>query len=368
MIDKVSLSQEWLAEKQAQYAKDPSIIESMIHALYLLEQLKSTGLDFIFKGGTSLILLLENPARLSVDIDIIVNPAIDKAQLESFLNKIAPSVVFVRMELDDRRSYTGIIPKAHYKFIYKSNVPTKNKRGDVIENPEREILLDVLFAENPYPVLIAKAIATDWVKITGDAMSVTMPCVNSITGDKLTAYAPNTIGVPYNVEKEKEIIKQLFDISTLFALIDDVELVKQSFHLTATGEINYKEGKGITIEQVLRDTIETGVILARRDAQLADDLPKYAELTKGLNQFHHFVFEGSFRIEKAQLASARAAYLAVVILTDYKGALKRFDENIPSKDYLVVHPDYNFLNKRLKFVEKGEALFYWNEAIKLLHP
>ena len=60
----------------------------MIHALYLLEQLKQTGLEFIFKGGTSLILLLERPARFSVDIDIIVNPKIQREELESYLNKI----------------------------------------------------------------------------------------------------------------------------------------------------------------------------------------------------------------------------------------------------------------------------------------
>jgi len=65
MIDKVSLSAEWLAEKRKQYKKDPGIMEGMIHALYLLDQLQLTGLDFIFKGGTSLILLMEKPLRFS---------------------------------------------------------------------------------------------------------------------------------------------------------------------------------------------------------------------------------------------------------------------------------------------------------------
>ncbi|WP_299255237.1 nucleotidyl transferase AbiEii/AbiGii toxin family protein [uncultured Cytophaga sp.] len=239
MIDKVSLSEQWLEAKRIKYAKDPSIIESMIYALYLLEQLKQTELDFIFKGGTSLLLLLEKPARFSVDIDIIVSPTIDKEKLESYLIKIAEGSSFIRMELDERRSYKIGVPKAHYKFIYKSNAPTKNK-NEVIENPEREILLDVLFAENPYPVVIDKPIVTEWIKIDGETLLVKMPCVNSITGDKLTAYAPNTVGVPYQVGKEKEIIKQLFDISTLFELIDDIELVKQSFGLTAVEEIKYR--------------------------------------------------------------------------------------------------------------------------------
>ena len=65
------------------------------------------------------------------------------------------------------------------------------------------------------------------------------------------------------------------------------------------------------------------------------------------------------------MASARAAYIAVVILRDYKGTFSKFNENIPTTEYLVTHPEYNFLNKKLKFVEKGEALFYWNEVLKL---
>lgn len=37
-----------------------------------------------------------------------------------------------------------------------------------------------------------------------------------------------------------------------------------------------------------------------------------------------------------------------------------------SKIFLIEHPDFNFLNKKLKFVAKGEALFYWSETIKLI--
>ncbi len=58
MIDLKSLSVEWIVEKKLQYVKDPNLIESMIYALYLLEQLKLSGLHFIFKGGTSKIAIL----------------------------------------------------------------------------------------------------------------------------------------------------------------------------------------------------------------------------------------------------------------------------------------------------------------------
>ncbi len=72
------------------------------------------------------------------------------------------------------------------------------------------------------------------------------------------------------------------------------------------------------------------------------------------------------KIEEAQLSSAKAAYLAAILLANKKSVLK-FDEKIPLSDYLITHPSYNFLNKRLKFVAKGEALFYWYQIIEILY-
>jgi hypothetical protein len=165
------------------------------------------------------------------------------------------------MSLDERRSFKGKIPKAHYKFIYKSNQVGKNQVGQVVQNPDREILLDVLFAENPYPVLKEKPINTEWLKQIGEPLSVNIPCENSIAGDKLTAYAPTTIGVPYKVDKEKEIIKQLFDISTLFDVLSNVDIFRKSFYATAKGEISYKSERELTSEIVLQDIIDTTAVL-----------------------------------------------------------------------------------------------------------
>ncbi len=262
MIDKASLSAEWLAEKRRQYKKDPGIIEGMIHALYLLDQLQLTGLDFIFKGGTSLILLMKKPLRFSVDIDIIVSPELNRERLEEYLKKIPGSSEFIRMELDERRSYKDGIPKAHYKFIYLSHVPTRTKAGEIVSNPERETLLDVLFAGNPYPVLVDSPVQTSWVRMQGDPLIVKTPDINSLAGDKLVAFAPCTTGVPYGLEKEKEIIKQLFDVGNLFHLIEDMYVFEQSYHAAATTEMKYRPERKISfVEEILKDTITTGLIL-----------------------------------------------------------------------------------------------------------
>ncbi len=370
MIDIKSLSAEWIAEKRNKYSKDPNLMESMIYALYLLEQLQLTGLDFIFKGGTSLILLMQEPKRFSIDIDIIISPKISREKLEKYLSKIVETSAFARMELDEKRSYNGDIPKAHYKFIFNSNFPNRNKEGNVISNPKREILLDILFADNHYPTVVESALETEWLLQTDKPVIVKTPDINSIIGDKLTAFAPNTTGVPYDMNKEKEIMKQLFDVGCLFHLLTDVEVFKKSFSESAKGEIAYRPERKIeSVEHILRDTIDTALLIAKKDIlKTQEEKTKYAEINTGISQFRHFVFHGKFDILEAQVASSKAAYLAAIILTDHMGDVKQFSKDIDLIDYLIKNTAYNFLNKRLKYVAEGEALFYWFQTINLLYP
>lgn len=80
-------------KKQKDYQRiDKIILEKMIYALHLLERLKANGLDFVFKGGTSLVLLLKEANRFSIDIDIICKT--DREVLEEILNKIVQTSNF----------------------------------------------------------------------------------------------------------------------------------------------------------------------------------------------------------------------------------------------------------------------------------
>ena len=301
-------------------------------------------------------------------IDIIVNPSLSKEKLEGFLKMIEGSSAFIRMDIDERRSYKDGIPKAHYKFIFNSNFAFRNQNGNVVSNPEREILLDVLFEDNHYETLISMPIRTEWLVQKDEPIFVTTPDINSITGDKLTAFAPNTTGILYGTGKEKEILKQLFDVGCLFDLLTNLETFKKSFLKYAEGEIAYRpERKIASFEVVLQDIIDTSLLIARNDVLKSDvDKAKFSEIKLGINQFSHFVYVGKFGILEALVASAKAAYLAAIIITDYKGELQKFSPSIPLVEYMVTYPEYNFLNKRLKFVASGKALFYWFQTIRLL--
>ena len=216
MIKEHCFSDEWLErfKKQKNHRRiDKIILEKMIYALHLLEQLKSNGLNFVFKGGTSLVLLLEDGNRFSIDVDIISKTA--RKELEGILQKVVDSSNFTGYELDKHRSYQAGVPKAHYKFSFKS---TRVGSGTII--------LDVLIEDAIYPELIEKPVITKWIE-TDKETSVTLPSIDSITGDKLTAFAPNTIGIPYfkgddNQPFSMEICKQLFDLSKLFENIKNM--------------------------------------------------------------------------------------------------------------------------------------------------
>ena len=80
------------------------------------------------------------------------------------------------------------------------------------------------------------------------------------------------------------------------------------------------------------------------------------------------IFEGKFELLEVQVAAAKTAYLAAIIMTDGKNNIQKFDAKIPLTDYMITNTDYNFLNKRLKFIAQGEALFYWFQAVELLFP
>ncbi len=96
MISNFSHSREWiLGIRETATGRDPILIEKMIMALTLLENLQISGLNFIFKGGTSIILLFKTPRRFSIDIDIILP---DDHDLEDCFQMVIRYGIFHRYE------------------------------------------------------------------------------------------------------------------------------------------------------------------------------------------------------------------------------------------------------------------------------
>ena len=79
MISKECFTQEWVENVSQQlHYPDKNLIEKVIRAFALVDMLASSGCDFCWKGGTSLMVILGGSLhRLSIDVDIICPPGTD---------------------------------------------------------------------------------------------------------------------------------------------------------------------------------------------------------------------------------------------------------------------------------------------------
>jgi len=354
MIGSHCFEKEWIdgIRRQKGYEKiNPPLLEKMIHALSLLQHLQTQGLHFTFKGGTSLMLLLDKATRFSVDIDIITVGG--KEIIEEVLDKIVGASHFVSWRLDGKRSYKPGIPKAHYELEYDSQV---NKNSNYI-------LLDVLFEKTHYPTLQQRPVQSLFIE-TATLIPVNVPTVEGIAGDKLTAFAPTTTGILYGKGKELEIIKQLYDLGNLFNHIQSLQEVANSFSAFATQEIAYR-GLNIEDADILRDSLDTcRVIGFRNRSNTEPDRSRFAELQRGIASFSEFPVLGSFRIDEAITAAAKVAYLCVKLLAKDYSPLERYDQQVIS-ELSIKNPQWNVLNK-LKRLPDQAAFYYWYKCLELL--
>ena len=184
MIDASTFTREHFVRLKAKKNVNPPILERAIFALGLIEALVKVGMELIFKGGSSMMLLLDHPMRLSADVDLLLPPGYG---LDEYLEKAASIFPFIRMEEDVRKTNKAI-PKRHFRLYFQSIDR---------QNEELSILLDAVFENNPYSSLVEKEIANDLLLGKGDPLKANVPSVNALLGDKLTAFAPHTIGVTF---------------------------------------------------------------------------------------------------------------------------------------------------------------------------
>ena len=77
MIAKEQINLEWLEATVMQNKRmDKILLEKVTRAMLLLEALSQSRFEFVFKGGTAVMLLLRQPRRFSIDIDIIASDTI----------------------------------------------------------------------------------------------------------------------------------------------------------------------------------------------------------------------------------------------------------------------------------------------------
>ena len=309
MLSRSMYTEEYIRGLYERTGNDPSLLERVIYAFGLLEAIKRVDLPFCFKGGTALMLLLDHPRRLSTDIDIIVEPGTD---IDDYIRRAGEIFPFTAVE-EQVRVGKNNIEKRHFKFKYRSP-----KSGRDVT-----ILLDVLFENIHYGSTIERPIKNELLLTEGDDLTVTIPDVNGILGDKLTAFAPHTTGIPFGVNKELEILKQLFDCGSLFDAMSDYNEVCTSYQKIVKAETEYR-GLPISPREVLMDTI-TGCLSIASKGQLSGE--DYSHFKDGISRLRNHVLGGKFSGEIAGAYASRVLYLASSMLVGADSVTKIHDPN-----------------------------------------
>ena len=363
MIDPKSRSLEWILEScRINKVSDPTLMEKAIRAFSLLEALARSGCPFLFKGGSALMLQLACAQRISVDIDIVCPPGTD---VISYLAPYAEEYGFGEIKPSDRISRTNV-PKTHAKCFYQVSYVTNTA--------SENILLDVLFEDIWYSRIEQLPIVSPFLTMAGEPLMVNLPSKDDLLGDKLTAFAPNTTGIPYikkvigrgGLPEERhcsmEIIKQLFDVASLFDRIDDLSAVRSTFEKIAPIELDYRQMDSGDLQPILADIYKTSELICT-GIYKNDQSFEYQELVRGINQIRPLIISEKYNHYSAIVNASKAAYLSVLLRKGINEIL-HYDPTIDLRPIKLNAPINPAINKIKIF--RPEAFFYWMQIEKLL--
>jgi hypothetical protein len=354
VIARTCFSREWIDGQARKFnCRNPHLLEKAIVALQLVGHLVETGLPFQFKGGTSLLLLVRPIRRLSIDADIVTQATPD--QLDAVLKTVGQLPPFTRIEHDPERD-GDFPPKKHYRAFYPS----------VFDPPYNHVLLDVLFEK----ACVAEPIVIGTTFIQAEReVRVRVPSVNGLLGDKLTAFAPQTIGILYDDRRKMDIVKQLFDIGVLFDVATDLAVVATSYEATHANQCRYRK-TSYTLDQTLDDTLNACVALSehgmRGALRVGERGPYFQE---GIQNLEGHLVTDRFALDQARVAAGKAACVAAWIKhrpPDVSLEQMRFNvAQIQGLQDAEIRDPWRPLT-RLKG-GNPEAFFYWRRAQQLLN-
>jgi hypothetical protein len=357
-------SKDWITQQRKNLGNcDPALLEKSIYALTLLGHLCRSGLPFIFKGGTSLMLHLPTIQRLSIDIDIVC-PAED-AELERVVAEIGETSPFHR-QVEDNRGIRGLPQRRHFKFFFHSPFDTRN---------ESAVLLDVVQEKDIVHSCTKKPIQTSFLQPDEEIM-VELPTIESLLGDKLTAFAPTTTGVPLRRSDGSEgdvmqVAKQLFDVGILFDHAEDIADVAKTYDAVQAQEAGYREeqlGKKVTKEETLNDTFNACLGVIASKPKIRKLYPDTDLLLSGFSKLRGHLNWPKFSENDQRTLAAKTAFLAWQL----KGGVKYYlntSRYLRTPEQLEGLKAASLNGHELNWIDgiraiNDEAYYYLHEALK----
>ena len=243
------------------------------------------------------------------------------------------------------------------KFYYEVSYPGNGGQD--------KILLDVLFEETHYMKVVSLPIQSPLLITEEPLVHVKLPSHEDLLGDKLTAFAPHTTGIPFFKGQKKctmEIIKQLFDVASLFDITDNLAITRQTFKKFAAVELQYRHLQPNEIQQVYDDIYQTALTICLRGLE---NPAEFKLLQDGISRIGSFIHSEKYTLDSAIINAAKVAYLCKLMENDINDIRHYTAEDIGSLTSTVLQmPMPTKLNKLKK--THPEAFFYLNE-IQLMY-
>ena len=354
MIHPQCFTKEWLKRQaEAIGSRNPVMLEKAIVAIQLLGHLAESGLPIQFKGGTSLLLRLNPIRRLSIDVDIVTQAKPE--ELLAALTRLSTLAPLTGYEHDTQRD-KELPPKKHFRFDYPSAIEPKTDH----------VLLDVLFEPQVAPHCELVVINTPFITPERE-VRVAVPTVNSLLGDKLTAFAPRTIGILYHPLRRTDIVKQLFDVGVLFDAATDLSVAAEAYAAAHARQLVYRQAK-FSLADTLNDSIEAGFLYCQLELRGGAKTEHGLFLQDGVTALQNHLVNQPFRRDEARIAASKVACVAAWIQRRPAGVTieqLRFQlERIAELRDLQIQAPWSPLT-RLKG-GNAQAFHYWYQAQRIL--
>jgi len=345
-LERGCFEKKWIIDESTSNHLGDTVLEKYLHAFELLGRLVEEQLNFVFKGGTSIILRLNHLRRISIDIDIVCNESSKK------LEKVLKNCVydpFTRVEEDHRHHPNPPKPR-HWNFYYNSFKPDNC--------PEPYVILDVLEEGNLYPDVESIQIKAPFLKLDHE-IRVRVPSIDNLLGDKLTTLAPETIGQRYNEDHPDKIAKHLFDIGELFNQANSLSSVRETYLKLYEAENGYRGGS-FSLDNCLDDTINVSRLISALTINPGLTDKEALLLKTGISNLSGHLIRTNFNPTAAAVAAGKAALLATIIKFQVSGITWdqiRFDDSRIVElrgEELTLFPELNNLS-----AVSPEAFHYW---------
>lgn len=269
------------------------LTEQALHCLELVSELSDVGLEYQFKGGNSLLLILDHPQRFSIDVDIATSASPEK--VEAILTgAIERFGIFTRWKKRQHKTKPWIALSSYYCY-YNSVVSGEE---------DANIMLDVQLHTSPYRCERKKVVCGTIYKSDS---SVTLPLPSSIIGDKLLTLGPETLGIPVGKGKEAQRLKHAFDVSRLLDMKPSLAGIRESLGQCLEFE-NSLQKRTLAQSAVIQDTLANCYSVVPYDE--APDSPTDSllrEHTEGLMPFAGHLFRETYTWKDLQYDMARVA-------------------------------------------------------------